>query len=319
MKVRRKIFLVISILFLLGAGFLGWEIRLKTDQYQEKKLAYTQNLELQERLLNLNNLIFPDTDYTVRKVLSDEHLEKANTYYNQAVDFTWMFAVFALVYLLAAVLLSRGFFFDWRTFSSGILLIALSCLIIGISIPLLELGGYMDNMTINIEELKDHIEEGTNDNIGFGGGILRSAIDAAIEDELILEGRTYALHQVKSVSGVISILLKNNNYFVAILIGLFSIIVPIIKLSSSFFLLFSPMGRERKKLKKFIDLIAKWSMADVFVVAAFLVYFSFSNINVGAQTESYVLLGLYFFAAYVILGIISSYPIQLALKSEIRE
>ncbi len=318
MKIRRKIFFALSVLFLFGAGFLGYEIKIETDTYQEKKLAYTKDLELKERLLNLNNLILPDSDYTVRKIVSDDHLKEANNHYANAVNYAWMFAAFALFFLIATTLLSRGFFFEWRVFSAGILVIAISCLIIGISIPILELGGYLQDLTINVEDIKDNIEQGTNDNIGFGGGMLRSAIDAAVEDELVIPGRTYVLHQVKSVSGVLGILIKNNNYFVAILIGLFSIIVPIIKLLSSFIILFSVNGKNYKKLKRFIDLIAKWSMADVFVVAAYLVFFSFTTINVGAQTESYVLLGLYFFAVYVLLGVFSSYPIKKVMKSELK-
>lgn len=318
MKIRRKIFFILSLLFLFGAGFLGYEIKLETDAYQEKKLAYTKDLELKERLLNLNNLILPDTDYTVRKIVSEDHLEEANKHYESATNYAWMFAAFALVFLIATTLLARGFFFEWRVFSAGILTVAFSCLIVGITVPILELGGYLEDMTINIVDIKDNIEQGTNDNIGFGGGMIRSAIDAAVEDELVIEGRTYALHQVKSVSGVIGILIQNNNYFVAILIGLFSVIVPIIKLVSSFIILFSVNGKNYKRLKRFIDLIAKWSMADVFVVAAFLVFFSFSNINVGAQTESYVLVGLYFFAAYVLIGVFSSYPIKKVMKSELK-
>ena len=318
MKIRRKIFFVLSLLFLLGAGFLGYEIKLETDSYQEKKLAYTKDLELKERLLNLNNLILPDTDYTVRKLVSEDHLEEANEHYDSAVQYAWMFAAFALVFLIATTLLARGFFFEWRVFSAGILVVAMSCLLVGISIPILELGGYLEDMTINIVDIKDNIEQGTDDNIGFGGGMIRSAIDAAVEDELVIEGRTYVLHQVKSVSGVMGILIQNKNYFVAILIGLFSVIVPIIKLISSFIILFSVNGKNYKKLKRFIDLIAKWSMADVFVVAGYLVFFSFTTINVGAQTESYVLLGLYFFACYVILGVFSSYPIKKVMKSELK-
>ena len=76
---------------------------------------------------------------------------------------------------------------------------------------------------------------------------------------------------------MISLLIKNN-LPVAIAIGAFSILIPFVKLLFTLFLLiFSVKGA--KRLRKVLSFIAKWSMADVFVVAAFLAYLSFSNIG----------------------------------------
>ena len=69
-------------------------------------------------------------------------------------------------------------------------------------------------------------------------------------------------------------------------------------------------------MKKTVGRIGKWSMADVFVVATFLSYLSFSNMNTGIDTEANTLVGLYFFFAYCILSITSSQFIELAIKEE---
>ena len=69
-------------------------------------------------------------------------------------------------------------------------------------------------------------------------------------------------------------------------------------------------------MKKTVGRIGKWSMADVFIVATFLSYLSFSNMNTGIDTEANTLVGLYFFLAYCILSITSSHIIELAVKKE---
>ena len=69
-------------------------------------------------------------------------------------------------------------------------------------------------------------------------------------------------------------------------------------------------------VKKTVGRIGKWSMADVFVVATFLSYLSFSNMNTGIDTEANTLVGLYFFLAYCILSIASSQLIELTIKKD---
>ena len=44
-------------------------------------------------------------------------------------------------------------------------------------------------------------------------------------------------------------------------------------------------------------------MADIFVAACFLAFLSFNNLNIGIQTESTTLIGLYFFLGYCLLSI----------------
>ncbi|MCB0611508.1 MAG: paraquat-inducible protein A, partial [Lewinella sp.] len=47
----------------------------------------------------------------------------------------------------------------------------------------------------------------------------------------------------------------------------------------------------------------KWSMADVFVVAVFLAFLAFNNMQAGIETQSRILPGMYFFMAYVLIAV----------------
>ena len=51
-------------------------------------------------------------------------------------------------------------------------------------------------------------------------------------------------------------------------------------------------------------------MADVFVAAIFLSFLAFNNMQMGIQTDSNVLWGLYYFLAYCILAILSAVLLQ---------
>jgi len=132
----------------------------------------------------------------------------------------------------------------------------------------------------------------------------------------VFEGRMYYYFQSKSVIDLINVLLESKNYVVAVSIFGFSVLVPFIKLTLSVLLLLSRPFRESGLVKKTVGRIGKWSMADVFVVATFLSYLSFSNMNSGIDTEAKTLVGLYFFLAYCILSIASSQFIEITVKNE---
>ena len=91
--------------------------------------------------------------------------------------------------------------------------------------------------------------------------------------------------QSKSILDVVWILLKNTDYqsiLVGVLIFLFSILFPLIKLTASSLLL-SKGAISQNKIVRFLALkIGKWSMADVFIIAIFMAYIGFSGI-IGSQ------------------------------------
>lgn len=130
------------------------------------------------------------------------------------------------------------------------------------------------------------------------------------------------LDKTRSIIGTISDLLDSNKNFVAGLIILFSVVVPIVK-GLLLLLAISGMGPiSPKSLTDFVRRIGKWSMADVMVVAVFIVYLSTSadentvskalkvfgmNIQVKLSHTMVSVLepGFYWFTAYCIVSLIS--------------
>ena len=126
--------------------------------------------------------------------------------------------------------------------------------------------------------------------------------------------------QTRSILGTISELWNSDDYLVSFLILLFSIVVPMTKGSMLLISVYTATDRIRQWLIWLVDLIGKWSMADVFVVAVFLAFLatrdqaqanSFSvpvllqQIDVAMETHLTSTLGsgFYFFLAYCLFSV----------------
>ena len=141
--------------------------------------------------------------------------------------------------------------------------------------------------------------------------------DGHVGVDKVFPGKTYFYYQNKGIMEVIHLLWTTDNKAVAASIGTFSVIVPAIKLLCSLFILLFPVTGA-KRLRKILSYIAKWSMADVFVVAMFLAYLSFANMSAGVTMESNVLFGLHFFMGYVILSIVLGFLLDASIKEKIK-
>ena len=145
---------------------------------------------------------------------------------------------------------------------------------------------------------------------------------------------TEIINKELSLLGTISELWQDERLFVAVLIALFSIAVPMLKATLMLFAYFKRHTNLESKLVSFVSKISKWSMADVFVVAVFLAVLS-TNHSESAQTErlkvfgfqidllisnetlSMVGYGFYYFAGYCILSMIGVQLYESSLKSSI--
>ena len=144
---------------------------------------------------------------------------------------------------------------------------------------------------------------------------ITSTVDAGIVQ---LEGQVY--QRTRSILGAVRELFKSGNYLVSFLILLFSIIVPVSKGSMLLGSIYIPQQRVRERLVKIVDLIGKWSMADVFVIGVFLAFLATENQvqenrfqvkALGAQLEVGIVTrvtstlgpGFYFFLGYCIFSI----------------
>ncbi len=107
----------------------------------------------------------------------------------------------------------------------------------------------------------------------------------------------------KGILGSISKLYAEHNITVALVILLFSVIIPFVKTISMLFVATFEHSPFAAKVVKFFRHLGKWSMLDVFVIAILLVYLTSNSSDISrAEAE----IGLYFFLAYVILSMVAS-------------
>ena len=78
--------------------------------------------------------------------------------------------------------------------------------------------------------------------------------------------------QTRSIVGSVRRLYEVGSPVPATLILLFSVIVPLFKAGLVTWAVFMPGDRRRQRTLAFVETIAKWSMADVFVVALFIAF-----------------------------------------------
>ena len=122
--------------------------------------------------------------------------------------------------------------------------------------------------------------------------------------------------------------------FVAILIFLFSVCIPLFKTTLICWSYAKRNSPLEKKLLNFVAAIGKWSMADVFVVAIFLAVLSTTHaetsdqqnfsmfgfnidILISSETLSAVGLGFYYFAGYCLLSLLGTQLSQSSLSDNI--
>lgn len=115
------------------------------------------------------------------------------------------------------------------------------------------------------------------------------------------------MNEKKSILETITSLYKSNYAFVASLILLFSMIIPLLKAGLLLFVLKTKKFENKYKIYNFVRGISKWSMADVFVVGIFITYLTTkASDNMDGQLE----IGFYFFAAYCLVSLFSLHFIK---------
>jgi len=201
-----------------------------------------------------------------------------------------------LVYLLllGAVLLSF-LLYKWLTPKIAITLVTLSSIVLlwlGVTMPMIDIDARLNAFTMDI--------------VGS---------DISFDEQ-------YLYYQSKSILDVTSTLIQGRGIdlkIVGILILLFSIVVPFIKLLLSMVFLYNKKSRDVGLIRTVIFYLGKWSMADVFVVAMFMAYIGFYGLvtsqlgqigrnqnGFAVETINYSQLspGALFFTTYCVLSIV---------------
>lgn len=146
---------------------------------------------------------------------------------------------------------------------------------------------------------------------------LHGAIDARMAQ---VEGTI--MHQTYSILGMVEELWQRDRLLVASLILAFSVLVPALKAIMFTAALLVRHPQTAHLLGRIVSGLAKWSMADVFVVAVLLVYMSTGGhqqaiqeminimgfqlpVKIGMTMESSLMAGFYYFTGYCLLSIVA--------------
>ncbi|MEX2272396.1 MAG: paraquat-inducible protein A [Vicinamibacterales bacterium] len=128
--------------------------------------------------------------------------------------------------------------------------------------------------------------------------------------------------QTRSIMGAVRNLYEVGSPFPATLILLFSVVVPLTKAALVAWAVFARDAMRRQRVLTFVESIAKWSMADVFVVALFITYLAAEATQTPPGDPGAAPLvafnasfgpGFYWFAAYCLFSLASQqYTARLA-------
>jgi hypothetical protein len=222
-----------------------------------------------------------------------------------------------------------------RPFALALVGLSLLLLLPGIFLPVLTIRGVLTRG--GIEHVAPMmLEKGLNDEtiavlksmmnpsvLGFieatGGDIRTIVIErlgpqiAASLGQNVAEIEVY--EQTRSIVGAVRRLYEVGSPVPATLILLFSVIVPLGKAALVVGALLMDSDRWRYRTLRFVEAIAKWSMADVFVVAIFIAYLAIqasTTPTTGPEAAPPLLAfdarfgaGFYWFAAYCLFSLAS--------------
>ncbi|AZG71336.1 paraquat-inducible protein A [Shewanella livingstonensis] len=201
--------------------------------------------------------------------------------------------------------------------SISLVLISLILLIPGVTQPMLTMTGTIEKsqlLNTGKEMLTQNLTEDSRANTR---GILDVATSLFGLDTL--QGEVEVFRNSRSIIDIITALYQSHNLVVAILVGLFSIVLPAVKLMTMLILLLPMTPIIKQKLRTLISALGKWSMADVFVVAIIVAYMA-GNASAGMgdtlKTQSHFEVGFYYFLGYCIFSIASQMMIDMTQEQK---
>ena len=261
------------------------------DKYHDKKEQIAEELNFEKRMMDASSYL---TDFFgIGESFEDLEIRlesEASAYYDSASKKGLYLGLVVFVYMIINVLFYRKK--RHRLQVMGLIMVssAIVFLYLGLQSPFLEIIAYNYDLEVH-----------------------------ALGVTYTYDGRVYYMYQNKSILQLISMLYNGGNFLVAMCLLLFSIIFPIVKIFTSIVVFVSPHSKYAENAVAVINKIGKWSMADVFVAAVFLAYFSFANMNVAVDTGSKTLIGTYFFLAFVVLSIGSGVFLKKVIKLDPEE
>lgn len=149
-------------------------------------------------------------------------------------------------------------------------------------------------------------------------GLMRNLAEMVV-DTLDVSGSVSAFDKTQSIVGTAQELLSNGHVLVAVLIVLFSVIIPVAKGLMLLITLVLPPSLKRHRLMLVNNLVSKWSMADVFVIAIFIAFLAGNGMqeNQGlVDFHAHLENGFWFFLGYCLVSILATQLLSHAYQRE---
>lgn len=192
-----------------------------------------------------------------------------------------------------------------------LLLCAYTLLVPGLTQPMLSVSGTVEKAKL-VELGKQLIQESPNT-----PALVNNLVDMVV-DSLDVSGTISAFDKTRSIIGTASELYQNGHFPVAVLITLFSVVIPLIKALILLGLLLPIRACWRTLLLASSNSISKWSMADVFVIAIFIAFLAGNGIQESRGLVDFnatLGTGFWFFLAYCLVSIAGTQLLNSAMRA----
>ena len=191
-----------------------------------------------------------------------------------------------------------------------LLVIAYALLFPGLTQPMLSVSGTVEKAEL-VEVGKALIQDSPNT-----PDLVNNLVDMVV-GSLDVSGTVNAFDKTRSILGTAQELFDNEHHLVAILIILFSVIVPLIKVLILLSLLLPVSNKAKSALLLISNSISKWSMADVFVIAIFIAFLAGNGLQQsGGLVDFQASLGhgFWFFLGYCMVSILGTQFLSAGLR-----
>ena len=198
----------------------------------------------------------------------------------------------------------------------GLLLLACAyaLLVPGLTQPMLSVSGTVEKAKL-VEVGREILTQ--SDSLP---GFLVPMVDQFI-DNIDARGTVPAFDKTRSIVETAEELAAGGHVPVAVLIVLFSVVVPLVKALVLIGALLPVLSvRARRRLAGVADAIGKWSMADVFVIAIFVAFLAGNGIRESrglVEFEASLGVGFRYFLGYCLVSLLGTQLLSAALRREL--
>lgn len=189
-----------------------------------------------------------------------------------------------------------------------LLLCAYALLVPGLTQPILSVSGTVDKIDL-VNLGKDMLTQSPD-----MPALVANLADAVIE-QLDVTGNVLVFDKTQSILGTAQELYANHHVLVAVLIVLFSVVVPVTK-GLIMLVAHLPLRQSiSSTLMSIANASSKWSMADVFVIGIFIAFLAANGLQENRGLVAFDAMlgdGFYYFLGYCVVSILGTQLLALA-------